>query len=150
MRDPQNTHYWPVTAYTLFVLGNLYIYSIGHTQIYLLVTNACSADWKELLYSSVLEYGGQPCDKSRYRNIFWQRKLVLLASWGETFPSFVIIGRFSCFAGESMMSISELLGLNLPRGPLLGNTSPLGGSSHYGSPTASPSNPFHRSYQASI
>jgi len=49
-----------------------------------------------------------------------------------------------------MMSISELLGLNLPRGPLLGNTSPLGGSSHFGSPTSTPSNPFNRSYQASI
>ncbi|PNF32180.1 Cytoplasmic polyadenylation element-binding protein 1-A [Cryptotermes secundus] len=49
--------------------------------------------------------------------------------------------------GEPVMSISELLGLNLPRGPLLGNTSPLGGSNHYGSPTSSPSNPFHRSYQ---
>ena len=48
------------------------------------------------------------------------------------------------------MSISELLGLNLPRGPLLGNTSPLGGSSHFGSPTSTSSNPFNRSYQASI
>lgn len=55
-----------------------------------------------------------------------------------------------CLIGEPMMSISELLGLNLPRGPLLGNTSPLGGSSHFGSPTSTPSNPFHRSYQASI
>ncbi|KAJ9598380.1 hypothetical protein L9F63_010902, partial [Diploptera punctata] len=47
---------------------------------------------------------------------------------------------------EPMMSISELLGLNLPRGPLLGNSSPLGNGSHFGSPTT-PNNSAGFSYQ---